>query len=100
MSLEFDCASSFMSLERISLQEYIPFHQEITARKNVAVKRFRINESHDFTKFTIYVRDIGGVDDAAPDDFCIKDYAYQKFVKCLIDSPIDRISIRLQIGPD
>ncbi|KAH3778631.1 hypothetical protein DPMN_180100 [Dreissena polymorpha] len=100
MSLEFGCASSFMPLERISLQEYIPFHQEFTARKNVAVKRFRINESHDFAEFTISVRDIDGVDDAAPDDYCIKDYAYQTFVKCLIDRTIDRISIRLQIDPD
>ncbi|KAH3798727.1 hypothetical protein DPMN_152330 [Dreissena polymorpha] len=93
MSLEFGCASS-------CLQEYITIHQELTERKNVKVKRFRINESPDFSESTIYKREIGGVDDADADDFSIKDCAYQTFAKCLIDSRIDRISIRLQIGPD
>ncbi|KAH3776100.1 hypothetical protein DPMN_177514 [Dreissena polymorpha] len=44
IKLEFGCVSSSHHPERIPLQEYIPIKQELEARKNVEVKRFRIYE--------------------------------------------------------
>ncbi|KAH3770998.1 hypothetical protein DPMN_172298, partial [Dreissena polymorpha] len=58
IKLEFGCAS---------IQEYIPFQQELAARKNVVMKRFRIYEWPDSAGYAMSVRDIGDVDDADSD---------------------------------
>ncbi|KAH3864664.1 hypothetical protein DPMN_027687 [Dreissena polymorpha] len=67
IKLEFGCASSINPQERIPVQEYIPFQQDLAARKNVAMKRFRIYELPDSAGYALSVRDIGDVDDAASD---------------------------------
>ncbi|KAH3770989.1 hypothetical protein DPMN_172289 [Dreissena polymorpha] len=98
IKLEFGCASSIDPPERIPVQEYIPFQQELAARKNVAMKRFRIYELPDSAGYVMSVRDIGDVDDAASD--ILKDDVYKRFAKYMDLNKINRISMRIQIFPD
>ncbi|XP_052229399.1 uncharacterized protein LOC127843705 isoform X3 [Dreissena polymorpha] len=97
IKLEFGCASSIDPPERIPVQEYIPFQQELAARKNVAVKRFRIYEWPDSAGYAMSVRDIGDVDDAACD--ILEDDVYKKFAKYIDRYIINRISILIEISP-
>ncbi|KAH3770198.1 hypothetical protein DPMN_171482 [Dreissena polymorpha] len=98
IKLEFGCASSIDPPERIPVQEYIPFQQELAARKNVAMKRFRIYELPDSAGRAMSVRDIGDVDDAASD--ILEDDVYKRFAKYIDRYKINRISMRIQIIPD
>ncbi|KAH3770557.1 uncharacterized protein LOC127845918 [Dreissena polymorpha] len=95
--LEFGCASSIDPPERIPVQEYIPFQQELAARKNVAMKRFRIYELPDSAGYAMSVRDIGDVDDAASD--FLEDDVYKTFAKYIEYYMINRISILIEISP-
>ncbi|KAH3770600.1 uncharacterized protein LOC127843703 [Dreissena polymorpha] len=97
LKLEFGCASSIDPPERIPVQEYIPFQQELAARKNVAMKRFRIYELPDSAGYAMSVRDIGDVDDAACD--ILEDDVYKKFAKYIDRYIINRISILIEISP-
>ncbi|KAH3770972.1 hypothetical protein DPMN_172272 [Dreissena polymorpha] len=97
IKLEFGCASSIDPPERIPVQEYIPFQQELAARKNVAIKRFRIYELPDSAGYAMSVRDIGDVDDAASD--ILEDDVYKRFAKYIDRYIINRISILIEISP-
>ncbi|KAH3771013.1 hypothetical protein DPMN_172313 [Dreissena polymorpha] len=95
--LEFGCASSVDPPEWIPIQEYIPVQQELAARKNDAVKRFRIYEWPDSAGYAMSVRDIGDVDDAASD--ILEDDVYKRFAKYIDRYKINRISILIEISP-
>ncbi|KAH3770572.1 hypothetical protein DPMN_171861 [Dreissena polymorpha] len=95
--LEFGCASSVDPPEGIPIQEYIPVQQELAARKNDAVKRFRIYEWPDSAGYAMSVRDIGDVDDAASD--ILEDDVYKRFAKYIDRYKINRISILIEISP-
>ncbi|KAH3770582.1 hypothetical protein DPMN_171871 [Dreissena polymorpha] len=94
--LEFGCASSVDPPEGIPIQEYIPVQQELAARKNNAVKRFRIYEWPDSAGYAMSVRDIGDVDDAASD--ILEDDVYKRFAKYIDRYKINRISILIEIS--
>ncbi|KAH3770664.1 hypothetical protein DPMN_171956 [Dreissena polymorpha] len=96
--LEFGCASSVDPPERIPVQEYIPFQQELAARKNVTVKRFRIYELPDSAGCAMSVPYIGDVDDVASD--ILIDDVHKRFAKYMDHHKINRISMRIQIIPD
>ncbi|KAH3771104.1 hypothetical protein DPMN_172406 [Dreissena polymorpha] len=95
--LEFGCASSVDSLEGIPIQEYISVQQELAARKNNVVKRFRIYEWPDSAGYVMSVRDIGDVVDAASD--ILEDDVYKRFAKYIDRYKINRISILIEISP-
>ncbi|XP_052229738.1 uncharacterized protein LOC127843885 [Dreissena polymorpha] len=97
IKLEFGCASSIDPPERIPVQEYIPFQQELAARKNVAMKRFRIYEWLDSAGYAMSVRDIGDVDDVASD--ILEDDVYKRFAQYIDRYIINRISILIEISP-
>ncbi|KAH3771169.1 hypothetical protein DPMN_172471 [Dreissena polymorpha] len=97
IKLEFGCASSIDPPERIPVQEYIPFQQELAARKNVAMKRFRIYEWPDSAGRAMSVRDIGDVDDVASD--ILEDDVYKRFAAYIDRYNINRISILIEISP-
>ncbi|KAH3771056.1 hypothetical protein DPMN_172356 [Dreissena polymorpha] len=96
--LEFGCASSVDPSEQIPIKEYIPIQQELAARKNVTVKRFRIYEWLDSAGCAMSVPDIGDVDDVASD--ILKDDVYKRFAKYMDLYKMNRISMRIQIIPD
>ncbi|XP_052231770.1 uncharacterized protein LOC127845103 isoform X2 [Dreissena polymorpha] len=96
IKLEFGCASSIDPPERIPVQEYIPFQQELAARKNVAIKRFRIYELPDSAGYAMSVRDIDDVDDADSD--ILEDDVYKRFAKYIDGYKINRISILVEIS--
>ncbi|KAH3770592.1 hypothetical protein DPMN_171881 [Dreissena polymorpha] len=96
IKLEFGCASSIDPLERIPVQEYIPFQQELAARKNVVMKRFRIYELPDSAGYAMSVRDIGDVDDVASD--ILIDDVHKRFAKYMDRYKINRISILIEIS--
>ncbi|KAH3770645.1 hypothetical protein DPMN_171937 [Dreissena polymorpha] len=97
IKLEFGCACSIDPPERIAVQEYIPFQQELAARKNVAMKRFRIYEWPDSAGYVMSVRDIGDVDAAASD--ILEDDVYKRFAQYIDRYIINRISILIEISP-
>ncbi|KAH3771046.1 hypothetical protein DPMN_172346 [Dreissena polymorpha] len=94
--LEFGCASSVDPPELIPIKEYIPIQQELAARKNVTVKRFRIYEWLDSAGRAMSVRDIGDVDDADSD--ILEDDVYKRFAKYIDRYIINRISILIEIS--
>ncbi|XP_052229368.1 uncharacterized protein LOC127843690 [Dreissena polymorpha] len=96
LKLEFGCASSIDPPERILVQEYIPFQQKLAARKNVAMKRFRIYELPDSAGCAMSVRDIDDVDDADSD--ILEDDVYKRFAKYIDGYKINRISILIEIS--
>ncbi|KAH3770951.1 hypothetical protein DPMN_172251 [Dreissena polymorpha] len=96
IKLEFGCASSIDPPERIPVQEYITIQQELAARKNVAMKRFRIYEWPDSAGYAMSVRDIGDVDDADSD--ILEDDVYKRFAKYIDRYKINRISILIEIS--
>ncbi|XP_052233042.1 uncharacterized protein LOC127845905 [Dreissena polymorpha] len=97
LKLEFGCACSIDPPERIPVQEYIPFQQELAARKNVVMKRFRIYEWPDSAGCVMSVPDIGDVDDADSD--ILEDDVYKRFAKYIDRYIINRISILIEISP-
>ncbi|KAH3776094.1 hypothetical protein DPMN_177507 [Dreissena polymorpha] len=107
--LNFVCAAGVYPTEHVPLQEYSLIQQELRARKNIAVKRFRMYErickSNTYEGFynaesSTYERDAGGVTDDDHDDHSVNDDAYESFSKWMTDRNVNRISIRLQICPD
>ncbi|KAH3770965.1 hypothetical protein DPMN_172265 [Dreissena polymorpha] len=96
IKLEFGCASSIDPSEQIPVQEYIPFQQELAARKNVAMKQFRIYELPDSAGRAMSVRDIDDVDDADSD--ILEDDVYKRFAKYIDRYKINRISILIEIS--
>ncbi|KAH3771150.1 hypothetical protein DPMN_172452 [Dreissena polymorpha] len=96
IKLEFGCASSIDPPERIPVQEYIPFQQELAARKNVVMKRFRIYGWPDSAGYAMSVRDIDDVDYADSD--ILEDDVYKRFAKYIDRYKINRISILIEIS--